>query len=269
MILKFSPLQALIFDVDGTLAETERDGHRVAFNQAFAEAGLDWHWSVELYTRLIDVAGGKERIIHYWQYYQPDFESSDSPDQFVAQLHRSKTDHYRQLLQEGNIPPRPGIQRLLQEARDAGLSLAIATTSALPNALALLETSIAPDSPTWFQVIAAGDMVAQKKPAPDVYHYVLNELGLSPQNCLVFEDSAQGLQSAQGAGLPVIITTHSCTQYQDFTGAALVLSDLGEPDRPYSLIQTTIPDPALTQTFHHSTHIDLPLLQKLLQTLSS
>jgi HAD superfamily hydrolase (TIGR01509 family) len=254
--------KALIFDVDGTLAETERDGHRVAFNQAFKAAGLDWHWSEALYQGLIEVAGGKERIRHYWQTYQPDcpipsgtnssgtnFSGTNSSqgsgaepeeitaDRFIAQLHQAKTQYYAQLLHQGSIPLRPGVKRLLEEARAQNIRLAIATTSALPNAIALLETTLGPESPDWFEVIAAGDMVPNKKPAPDVYLYVLEALTLAPQDCLVFEDSAQGLQAAIAANLPVIVTTHAYTQHQDFSGARLVLSDLGEPDQPFSVIQ--------------------------------
>lgn len=230
-------LRALIFDVDGTLAETEQNGHRVAFNRAFARVGLDWHWSSELYIQLIEIAGGKERIRYYWQHYCPQFKPPMEPDRFIAQLHDLKTEAYRQLLQEKAIPLRPGIRRLLAEARQSPLKLAIATTSALANTLALLENAIAPDSPSWFEVIAAGDVVANKKPAPDIYHYVLDRLQLPQQNCLVFEDSAQGLQAALAASLQVIVTTHSCTIHQNFAGATLVLSDLGEPDQPFKLIQ--------------------------------
>ena len=230
-------LKALIFDVDGTLAETERDGHRLAFNQAFAEAGLDWEWSVEEYGQLLDTAGGKERITAYMQGQNLLPEGDPALVKgWVAQLHQRKTEHYQIILQEGLIRPRLGVLRVLQEARSQGVTLAIATTSALPNVLALLQTTIASDSPQWFQVIAAGDMVAQKKPAPDIYHYVLDRLRLPPENCLVFEDSHQGLQAARQAGLKTIVTVNGYTQHQDFTGAALVLNHLGEPGYPCKVL---------------------------------
>lgn len=228
------PLQALIFDVDGTLADTERDGHRVAFNQAFAEAGLNWHWDESLYGDLLSVAGGKERIQHYLRRYHPQVEQPGGAA--IAALHRAKTRHYQQLMATGQIPARPGVKRLLQEARDRGLRLAIATTSAPENAIALLETALAPDAPTWFEVIAAGDIVPAKKPAPDIYQYVLEKMGLAAANCVAIEDSHHGLQAALATGLTTIVTVNDYTQGQDFSGAALVLSHLGEPEQPYTVL---------------------------------
>ncbi|KKJ00204.1 HAD family hydrolase [Prochlorothrix hollandica] len=239
--------QALIFDVDGTLAETERDGHRVAFNQTFAAAGLSWHWSETLYGQLLEIPGGKERIAHYLDQYCPPQDprlppQADRPA-WIAALHQDKTQRYGQIIRQGCLKPRPGVLRLIQEARSAGVRLAIATTSALPNALAVLETALAPDAPHWFEVIAAGDIVAAKKPDPAIYHYVLQQLQLSPQACLVIEDSAQGLQAATAAGLTTLITTNAYTQHQDFSAAQWVLSDLGEPQRPCTVIRGSLGDP--------------------------
>ncbi len=171
-------LEALIFDVDGTLADTERDGHRIAFNRAFAEAGLDWGWSVELYGKLLSVTGGKERILHYIDRYRPEFRRPADLSKFVADLHAAKTRHYVRLLEEGGIPLRPGVKRLLGEARDAGLRLAIATTTTPENVTALLDANL-PRGASRFEVIGAGDIVPAKKPAPDIYDYVLRELGLA------------------------------------------------------------------------------------------
>jgi HAD superfamily hydrolase (TIGR01509 family) len=227
-------LQAIIFDVDGTIAETERDGHRVAFNRAFQAAGLEWHWSVELYGELLQIPGGKERIRHYWQRYQSDYHPPEPVENWIAQLHRQKSDFYRDCITQGLIGLRPGVLRLLTAARTAGIRLAIATTSALPNAMALLEKNL--DS-SWFDVIAAGDIVPNKKPAPDVYFYVLEKLKLAPENCLVIEDSAAGLQAAIAAGLTTIVTVNDYTKAQDFTGARLVLSHLGEPEKPLQIYQ--------------------------------
>lgn len=237
-------LQALIFDVDGTLAETERDGHRVAFNQAFLQAGLDWDWSVETYGPLLEVAGGKERIRFFWEQHCPEFVPT-LPDgltqqDWIAALHQAKTSYYTQLLQAGGITLRPGVERLLREARETGLRLAIATTSALDNVLALLETALGPESPGWFEIIAAGDIVPAKKPAPDIYFYVLQQMRLKPQHCLVIEDSQAGLQAARQAGLTTVITTNDYTQSQDFAGAAVVLNHLGEPDLPFTRLQGAI-----------------------------
>ena len=227
-------LQGLIFDVDGTLANTERDGHRVAFNQAFAEARLNWHWSVEFYGELLAVAGGKERIKFYLRQYLPDFRPSQDMIDFVAYLHKLKTKYYLTLLRNGAIKLRPGTKRLIEEARKNGVVLAIATTSSLPNVIALLEKYLDLD---WFEIIAAGDIVGAKKPAPDIYQYVLKRIKIPAQNWLVFEDSDNGLQAAIEAGLKTIVTVNNYTEEQDFTQAKLVVSDLGEPHAPCKVIQ--------------------------------
>lgn len=229
-------LRALIFDVDGTLADTERDGHRVAFNRAFARSGLNWDWSVELYGELLAIAGGKERIRFYINEYQPDFEPPTDLDKFIADLHAIKTRYYQQLVAEGAIPLRRGVKRLLQEAREQGMRLAIATTAALPNVTALLEHTLGSDSPSWFEVIAAGDIVPAKKPAPDIYHYVLETMGLEARDCLVFEDSNHGFSASSKAGLKTVVTVNPYTQNQDFSGALLVLTDLGEPNQPFTVL---------------------------------
>jgi len=227
-------LQGLIFDVDGTLANTERDGHRVAFNSAFKEAGLDWNWSVELYGKLLKVAGGKERVKYYINQYLTDFINSEDLNDFAAHIHKLKTKYYLQLLNDGKITMRPGTQRLIQEAREANITLAIATTSALPNVIALLEKYLDLD---WFEVIAAGDIVAAKKPAPDIYKYVLAKTKIPANNLIVIEDSDNGLIAAKIAGLKTVVTVNNYTEKQDLKQADLVVSNLGEPNRPCQVLQ--------------------------------
>ncbi|MGB0713302.1 MAG: HAD family hydrolase, partial [Gammaproteobacteria bacterium] len=223
-------LEALIFDVDGTLADTERDGHREAFNRAFKEAGLDWHWDEALYGELLAVTGGKERMRHYMDSYRPRDPAAGSAEREalytrIPDLHKAKTAHYTAMLAEGVIGLRPGVRRLLDEARACGLRIAIATTTTPANVTALLENSLAPGSCDWFEVIAAGDIVPAKKPAPDIYHYAMEHMGIGADRCLAFEDSENGIRSSQGAGLTTLVTINGYTHDHDFTGAALVVDN--------------------------------------------
>ncbi|MGB2832729.1 MAG: HAD family hydrolase [Methylotenera sp.] len=229
-------IQALIFDVDGTLADTERDGHRPAFNQAFKEAGLDWYWDVALYGELLAVTGGKERINYYVARYHTELKVDVDFAVTVAMLHRDKTRIYAELLANGRIPLRPGVKRLLLEARAVGLRLAIATTTTPENVTALLKYTLGEDSLSWFEVVAAGDIVPAKKPAPDVYLWALEKLQLKPDACLAFEDSENGLRSSLGAGLKTVVTINDYTVNHSFDGAAVVLSDLGELYAPCQVL---------------------------------
>jgi len=232
---------ALIFDVDGTLADTEKDGHRPAFNAAFADLGLAWNWSEELYGELLAVTGGKERLRYYIERRQPVFTAPDDLDGFVSDVHRRKTGHYLDMLRRGAIPLRPGVMRLLREARNAGLRLAIATTTTPENVVTLLECSGNRDLPGWFDVIAAGDVVAAKKPAPDIFQLALRELGLEARDCVAIEDSDNGVRAALGAGLrALLVTVNAYTQGQDFSGAALVVDGLGESTAPLRVLQGSI-----------------------------
>ncbi len=248
-------LQALIFDVDGTLADTERDGHRVAFNQAFAAAGLPWEWSVERYGALLSTGGGKERLLRYLKEDQPAFVPAPDAKTWAATLHQLKTQYYKQLMETGLMPLRPGVARLIHAARSQGIRLAIATTSAPANVTALLETAFSVDAPGWFEVIAAGDMVPAKKPAPDIYLYALQALDLAPEQCLAIEDSRQGLLAATRAGLKTVITRSHYTQTEDFAEAALVLDHLGEPEQPFTVFSAWVPT---------ATYFDLAMAEQVL-----
>lgn len=221
-------LEALIFDVDGTLAETE-ELHRLAFNDAFAAAGLAWAWDPPLYGRLLDVTGGKERMRHYIDAHGG-LPALDAPA--IAALHRDKTARYTALVAGGGIAFRPGVLRLMDEARDAGLRIAIATTTSPANVEALLRAALGPDGPARFAAVAAGDVVRAKKPAPDIYHLALEQLGLPARACLALEDTPNGLRAALGAGIATVVTTSLYGGTEDFEGALAVVNHLGEPGDP-------------------------------------
>ncbi len=214
-------LAALIFDVDGTLAETE-EVHRRAFNEAFAEAGLPWHWSVEDYRILLRTTGGKERIAAF----QSGLPAPPLDPGGIARLHRAKTARYAAIVAAGGLALRPGVAELLERAKARGLRLAIATTTSEANVEALAQAVWGRPAAALFDAIAAGDMVARKKPAPDVWHLALDRLGLPAAACLAFEDSRNGLVSARAAGLRVVVTPSRYTEGEDFAGADWIGPDL-------------------------------------------
>lgn len=210
--------KALIFDVDGTLAETE-ELHRRAFNAAFSDAGLSWHWTRADYGLLLKTTGGKERIARY-------MAEIGAENLNVPAIHAAKTAHYTALMAAGGLPLRPGVADLITRARTLGKRLAIATTTSRPNVEALCFACFNAPANVVFDVLACGDEVRAKKPAPDVFLLALDRLGQRPETCLAFEDSRNGLRSALGAGLRCIVTPSAHTEGEDFSGAALVLRDL-------------------------------------------
>lgn len=224
-------LRALIFDVDGTLADTE-DAHRSAFNAAFKEAGLPWHWSEQEYTRLLDVSGGKERIWKYWLERDPCVAAQDDLQTKVDEIHGSKTHHYEAMVEDGGVPMRPGILRLIKDAFAAGMPMAIATTTSPANIDVLLRAQLGPDWQKYFRVVRDGHTDARKKPAPDVYLSVLRELGLHGDDCLAFEDSYNGLSAALAAKIRTIVTPTKYTANHRFDGALRVPQHLGDPVNP-------------------------------------
>ena len=220
-------LQALIFDVDGTLADTEM-AHMAAFNHAFAEAGLDWHWDMALYTRLLEVSGGKERIRAYWEGRGdlPQGIAAGAVEQTIARIHETKTAAYEQAVQDGQVQMRPGVLALITAAAAAGLKLAIATTTSPVNIASLLKRAMGPDWRLHFAVVEDASTAPRKKPDPMVYRQTLQGLGLPGAACLAFEDSANGLQAARQAGLPTVVTPNGFTAHHDFAGALRVLPSL-------------------------------------------
>jgi HAD superfamily hydrolase (TIGR01509 family) len=222
---------ALIFDVDGTLADTE-ELHRQAFNEAFFACGVGWRWGPALYAELLQVTGGKERIASYLSQQRVAAAERGRLLRLIPQIHATKTRLYQELVALGHLHPRDGVLRLLTEARAAGLKLAIASTTSPQNVESLLTSSFGIDAVSWFTVIATGDIVAQKKPAPDIYNYALERLGVEPRRAIAFEDSALGVRSAKAAGLFTVATPSLWTIGQDFRAADVVLTSLADPERP-------------------------------------
>jgi len=224
-------IAALIFDVDGTLADTEAV-HLQAFNEAFDVVGLPWRWTPDRYAELLKTSGGKERMAAYLNSLDMTATRRRELRARIPDIHRRKTGFYARHLLRGTVVLRDGIGRLITEARAARVKLAIASTTARESIDALLTSTLGPDAPRWFAVIAAGDDVERKKPAPDIYELVLQSLDARGEECVAFEDSGRGLAAARSAGLFTVATPTCWTRDDNFSGADLVLSRLGDADRP-------------------------------------
>jgi len=222
-------LRALIFDVDGTLAETERYGHRMAFNDAFYELGLDWFWDEALYGDLLAVGGGRERLEAYIRYYRN--ETTRGRKDLIDQIHEVKARHFKQRVGMGDVKIRPGIARIFsQESWDAGLKLAVATNCSITSLTALTQQFFQRPPEQVFDVVVCGRDLKRKKPAPDAYQIALQRLGLPANECLAFEDSYVGLKAARTVGVPTVVTVSDYTEREDFSGAQLVVNHLGDAD---------------------------------------
>ena len=224
-------LRALIFDVDGTLADTE-SAHREAFNEAFSEANLSWQWDEDLYTKLLEVSGGKERIRYFWRGLDPDAAMSRHGGDTIARLHTSKTRIYDAKVSGGRLPLRAGVLRLVHEATQHRIPIAIATTTTPANIDALLRTPLGSGWRDYFAAIADAATAPRKKPDPQAYGQVVLSLHLPAADCLALEDSQNGLRAARAAGIPTIVTPTAYTRMQDFGDALLVLPHLGDPEQP-------------------------------------
>ena len=226
--MKQATIKALIFDCDGVLADTERDGHRVAFNKAFAAKGYQVEWAVELYGKLLEVSGGKERMRHYFESYGWPGDVADK-DALIKELHKLKTDFFMQIIESGELPLRPGVARLVDEALAANVTLAVCSTSHERAVNLVVERLLGPKRKARFGAILAGDVVSKKKPDPEIYNLARQKLGLEPSECVVVEDNRNGLLAAKAAGMHCIVTTNGYTKDEDFTEADLVVSELGDP----------------------------------------
>ena len=218
-------MKALIFDCDGVLVDTERDGHRVAFNRAFAEAGIRAEWDIKLYGELLKVAGGKERMKHYFDI--KGWPPGKTAETLIPELHKRKTAIFTALVAGGRLPLRPGVARIVDEAHAAGIRLGVCTTSD-PKSIDGVLDLMGPQRKAYFEIVLAGDIVAKKKPSPDIYLLAKERLGLAARDCVVIEDSRNGLLAAAGAGMACLITKSAYTQQEDFAEAARVVPELGD-----------------------------------------
>ena len=230
-------MKAIIFDCDGVLADTERDGHRAAFNKAFAKKGYAVEWGVELYGELLEVSGGKERMKHYFDSYgwPRDIEDKDAS---IKELHKLKTDLFLQIIESGELPLRPGVARLVDEAIAADVTLAVCSTSHERAVNLVVEKLLGPERKARFSAILAGDVVSKKKPDPEIYNLASKRLGLEPSECVVIEDNRNGLLSAKAAAMNCVITTNGYTKDEDFTEANLVVCELGDPPNVQVTLET-------------------------------
>ncbi|MGW1882509.1 HAD-IA family hydrolase [Streptomyces sp. NPDC001970] len=238
-------MPALIFDCDGVLADTERDGHLPAFNETFEEFGLPVRWSDEEYAEKLKVGGGKERMRTL---LTPDFVAAAglpadpaALEEQLAGWHRRKTEIYTGIIRSGAIPSRPGVRRVAEEAHEAGWTLAVASTSAEASVRSVLDLAMGPELAAHFGLFA-GDVVQRKKPAPDIYAFAVHRLGLDPAGVVAIEDSRNGMLAALGAGLACAVTTSAYTEEEDFTGASLVVTSLGDPP-PEETVTRVLSDP--------------------------
>ena len=221
-------IQAIFFDQDGVIIDTERDGHRVSFNETFKEFGFSFEWGVAEYHELLQISGGKERMKHYLQtkgFGKP--VPPEQADDLIARMHKRKTALFIEMVESGRLPLRPGIHRFMREAVAAGLKLGVCTTSSEKAAHAIAY-QILKDIP--FEVVLAGDVVEKKKPAPDIYKLGLEKTGLSPEDVFVVEDSRNGVLAGKAAGLRVLATTNVYTEKEDLSPADVIVSCLGDPD---------------------------------------
>ena len=219
-------MKALIFDCDGVLVDTERDGHRVAFNRAFVAAGIDAEWDVDLYGELLKIAGGKERMTHYFN--EVGWPEGQTAATLIPELHKQKTAIFTELIANGSLPLRPGVARIVDDAHAAGVRLGVCTTSD-PKAIDGVLDLLGAKRKSWFEIVLAGDVVKKKKPDPEIYNLAKQRLGLDARDCVVIEDSRNGLLAALGAGIKCLITTSAYTLDENFSGAAKVVPELGDP----------------------------------------
>ena len=221
-------LKAIFFDQDGVIIDTEKDGHRVAFNETFKAFGYDFQWDVDRYHKLLQISGGKERMRHYFHEEGLFTElSKREEDDFIKDLHKKKTEIFISLIEAGKLPLRTGVKRVMMEAMEKGVSLGVCTTANERSANAIARGMLRDIE---FEFVLAGDVVSKKKPDPEIYLLALKKTGLKPEQCVVIEDSRNGILAAKAANLYVVATTNIYTENEDLSDADIIVSSLGDPD---------------------------------------
>lgn len=233
-----SSLEAVIFDVDGTLGETERHGHRVAFNRAFEELGLEDRWSEELYGELLRVTGGVRRLKHYFVDYRG--LPAETAAELAAKVHPVKTDLFVTVVKDGEIPPRPGVLRFLRELKDEGLRLSVATTGTRSWVLPLVERLCARGSLPPFEVVVTGDDVKERKPHPEAFLLTLDQMSLRPEQVVIVEDSRNGVEAAKSASCICLAVRGEYADPRDLTAADIVVDNFGEPGQPMDVLHNPL-----------------------------
>jgi len=250
--MNYKPLTTIIFDMDGTLANTE-EIHRQAFNQAFAEFELPINWGPQEYARLLSISGGRQRIYQYLK--EAVINTRKDNRKYAREIHIRKSEIYREKLNAGHIALRRGVLRLIREARKNHVRMGIATSSSLSNIKTLINTTLGNQGLDYFDSIVSCDLISDQKPSPAIYQYALAELGAHPWNCIAIEDTSNGNRAALAAGIKTIITTHEFTIDNDFSGASLVLDDMGEPGQHFNVIMGDS---------HGHRYLDLELMKQIL-----
>lgn len=220
-------IKAIFFDQDGVIIDTERDGHRVAFNETFKHFGYDFEWDVDYYHELLQVSGGKERMKHHL--HTKGFGSEVNPDEedeLIKEMHKYKTATFVGLIESGRLPLRAGVKRFMLEAMDSGLLLGVCTTSNVKSAQAIAYEML---KDIKFEFVLAGDMVSRKKPDPEIYNMALERTNLKPEEVVVIEDSRNGVLAAKGANLYIVATTNVYTEKEDLSDADIIVTSLGDP----------------------------------------
>ena len=246
-------LNAILFDVGGTIAESE-EIHRVSFNEAFKEFGLNWYWDEAIYRELVFIGGGKERIKHYITRAWPEMLKQKNLTKYIESVHKIKGQIYEEFLNDSQLKARPGIIRLLKELKNGKIRLAIVSDTTEENLINLFKKGLGINPIEWFEILAHGGCTIQKKPSPDIYLWTLERLKLPPESCLAIEDAPRGVDSAIDAGLKVLVTPSIYTLEEKFEKSSLLLSHLGEPEEPFNVIKG--------DAFGHS-FVDLDLLKKI------